>query len=57
MPGRAGVESLVGLLVNALPIRVQASGQATVLPWLKQLQNQQAELFEYEHSPLVQVQT
>ncbi|UFP96150.1 non-ribosomal peptide synthetase [Gloeobacter morelensis] len=55
--GRAGVESLVGLLVNALPIRVQASGQATVLPWLKQLQNQQAELFEYEHSPLVQVQT
>jgi amino acid adenylation domain-containing protein/non-ribosomal peptide synthase protein (TIGR01720 family) len=52
----AGVESMVGLFINTLPIRVQASPEAFLLDWLKQLQAQQIELRQYEYSSLVQVQ-
>lgn len=52
----AGVESMVGLFINTLPIRVQVSPEAFVLDWLKQIQVQQAELRQYEYSPLIQVQ-
>jgi surfactin family lipopeptide synthetase C len=52
----AGVESMVGLFINTLPIRVQASPEAFLLDWLKQLQAQQVELRQYEYSSLVQVQ-
>jgi amino acid adenylation domain-containing protein len=51
------VESMVGLFINTLPVRVQLSSEAELLPWLKQLQTQQADLHQYEYSPLVQVQT
>ncbi|MBW4457214.1 MAG: amino acid adenylation domain-containing protein [Nostoc indistinguendum CM1-VF10] len=52
----AGVESMVGLFINTLPVRVQVPREASLLPWLKQIQNQQVELRQYEYSPLVQVQ-
>lgn len=52
----AGVESMVGLFINTLPIRVQVSLSDLLLPWLKQLQSQQINLNQYEYSPLVQVQ-
>jgi amino acid adenylation domain-containing protein len=51
-----GVETTVGLFINTLPMRVQISPGASVLPWLKQLQQQQIELREYEYSPLVDIQ-
>jgi amino acid adenylation domain-containing protein len=53
----AGVESMVGLFINTLPIRVQVSWSDLLLPWLKQLQSQQINLRQYEYSPLVQVQS
>ncbi|HJR08608.1 MAG TPA: non-ribosomal peptide synthase/polyketide synthase [Pyrinomonadaceae bacterium] len=52
----AGVEAMVGLFINTLPLRVEVDGEQELLPWLKSLQEQQTELRQYEYSPLVQVQ-
>ncbi|HEX8852042.1 MAG TPA: amino acid adenylation domain-containing protein, partial [Pyrinomonadaceae bacterium] len=51
-----GVESMVGLFINTLPFRVKVDGGQELLTWLKELQEQQVELRQYEYSPLVQVQ-
>ncbi|XYI02620.1 non-ribosomal peptide synthase/polyketide synthase [Sorangium sp. So ce1128] len=51
-----GIEAMVGLFINTLPVRVRVSPDAAVLPWLTQLQEQQAERLPHEHSPLAQVQ-
>jgi hypothetical protein len=52
----AGVESMVGMFINTLPLRVTIDERAGLVPWLKQLQRRQVELRQFEHSPLVQVQ-
>jgi amino acid adenylation domain-containing protein len=52
----AGIESMIGLFINTLPVRVRVSPEALLLPWLQELQSQQVEARQYEHSPLVQVQ-
>jgi amino acid adenylation domain-containing protein len=51
-----GVESMVGLFINTLPMRVRVRPQASALSWLKELQAQQAEMRQYEYSSLVQIQ-
>ncbi|GMU11502.1 non-ribosomal peptide synthetase [Corallococcus caeni] len=51
-----GVDSMLGMFINTLPVRVRLDGHAAVVPWLQQLQSQQVELRHHEHSPLVQVQ-
>ncbi len=55
-PSLPGVESMVGLFINALPVRVKMEPHRPVLEWLKELQAWQAEMRQYEHSPLVKVQ-
>ena len=50
------VESMVGLFINTLPVRVEVDPQALLLPWLTGLQKRQFDAREYEHSPLVDVQ-
>src|SRR5262249_20365713 len=52
----SGVEAMIGLFINTLPMRVAVSPQETVLVWLRQLQARQFEMRQYEYSPLVQVQ-
>nr|QEO74614.1 condensation domain-containing protein [uncultured bacterium] len=52
----AGVEQMVGLFINALPMRVEVESEAQVGSWLQRLQAEQAEMRQYEYSPLVQVQ-
>src|SRR5205085_9233368 len=52
----AGVEEMVGLFINTLPVRVEVNGERRVGGWLKELQRQQAEMRRYEYSPLVAVQ-
>ncbi len=49
-------ESIVGMLINTLPVRVKIDNQESLLSWLKQLQSQLAEIRQYEYSPLVEVQ-
>ncbi len=53
----AGIESMAGLLMNTLPVRVHVSSDAQALPWLKQLQEDQSEARQYEHSSLLDVQS
>jgi amino acid adenylation domain-containing protein/non-ribosomal peptide synthase protein (TIGR01720 family) len=55
-PTLTGVESMVGLFINTLPMRIQVSSQTSLVEWLKQLQAQLWEMRSYEYSPLAQVQ-
>ncbi|MBE9167118.1 amino acid adenylation domain-containing protein [Pleurocapsales cyanobacterium LEGE 06147] len=54
-PELEGVESIVGMLINTLPVRVTVDPEQAVLPWLKQLQKLLVEIRQYEYSPLVEV--
>src|SRR6185369_4641461 len=53
--GLLGVESMVGLFINTLPVRVQVPPDATVVPWLQSLQSQQIQSRSFEYSPLVEI--
>src|SRR5205085_9811122 len=50
------VESMVGLFINTLPTRARVIAEADLIAWLRQLQAQQAEIGQYEYSPLARVQ-
>ena len=52
----AGMQSMVGLLINTLPVRVWAKPDSLLLPWLNSLRSQWVALREYEHTPLVKIQ-
>lgn len=51
-----GCEHMVGLFINTLAVRVRLSPPDDLISWLKDLQQQQFERANYEHSPLFQVQ-
>ena len=51
-----GIEHMIGLFVNSLPVRVQIWSDKPLLAWLRDLQQQQAEMRNYEYSALVNVQ-
>ena len=51
-----GIESMVGMFINSLPIRVHIDADAGLIGWLKEIQAQQVEMRQYEYSHLVQVQ-
>ncbi|PIE25756.1 MAG: non-ribosomal peptide synthetase [Micrococcales bacterium] len=55
-PGLPGVEEMIGLFINTLPVRVRLDGDERVEDWLRRMQREQAELREYDFSPLAQVQ-
>jgi hypothetical protein len=52
----SGVENMVGLFINTLPLRVQISPQAQLIPWLQQIQEFMVELQDYSYTPLVDIQ-
>jgi amino acid adenylation domain-containing protein len=52
----AGVESMVGLFINTLPMRARVPPEASLIPWLKSLQMQQLEMRQYEYTPMMEIQ-
>src|SRR3954464_11709000 len=55
-PELPGMEEMIGLFVNTLPVRVRVPGGVPVARWLRQLQAEQVEMREYGYSPLVEIQ-
>ncbi|HEV2733851.1 MAG TPA: condensation domain-containing protein, partial [Longimicrobiaceae bacterium] len=51
-----GVEEMVGLFINTLPVRVRVPNGASVGEWLEGLQELQAEARQYDYAPLAKVQ-
>jgi len=54
-PDLKGSEAMIGVFINTLPVRAFVSSQNTLLPWLKQLQEQQVTLNQYQCSPLADI--
>jgi len=52
----AGIEAMVGMLINTLPVRIAVSGDQRWLPWLASLQRQQVAVREHEHTALTHIQ-
>ena len=51
------IESAVGLFVNVLPTRVSVRADEQVVPWLREIQRQQAEARRFELCPLARIQS
>ncbi|MEW2634235.1 condensation domain-containing protein [Streptomyces sp. NPDC048389] len=51
-----GVDSMVGMLINTLPVRVTVDGDAPVSEWLARVQEAQVEARQYEYVPLSRLQ-
>ncbi|GHF94796.1 MULTISPECIES: non-ribosomal peptide synthetase [Amycolatopsis] len=51
-----GAESIIGLFINIVPVRVDVDGAEPVLSWLARLQDAQVESRQYEYLSLAQVQ-
>jgi amino acid adenylation domain-containing protein len=50
------MDSMVGLFINTLPVRVQVDFEQPLLAWLKELRTQWITLRDYEHTPLLKIQ-
>lgn len=50
-----GIESMVGLFINTLPIRISVNSKASMLEFLRSVQTQQSALSQFEHSRLSEV--
>ncbi len=55
-PELAGVESMVGLFINTVPVRVRVTQDSSLSAWLKGFQEQQVRMRQFEYSSLVDVQ-
>ncbi|HEY9667535.1 MAG TPA: condensation domain-containing protein, partial [Coleofasciculaceae cyanobacterium] len=51
-----GMESMVGLFINTVPMRVRVESDSLLLPWLKELRSQSIALRDYEHTSLAKIQ-
>jgi amino acid adenylation domain-containing protein/non-ribosomal peptide synthase protein (TIGR01720 family) len=52
-----GVEAMVGLFINSVPVRLSVDPRVALLPWLRELQRSRLRARRYEHSALRQVQS
>jgi amino acid adenylation domain-containing protein/non-ribosomal peptide synthase protein (TIGR01720 family) len=51
-----GIESMLGLFFNTLPVRLRINGADTIASYMKALQSKQAVIRDFEYSPLLKVQ-
>jgi surfactin family lipopeptide synthetase C len=51
-----GAESMVGLVINTLPVCVEVCPRSSVLDWLKELHSHWVAMRAFEHTPLVEIQ-
>ncbi|BCL80831.1 hypothetical protein ccbrp13_32960 [Ktedonobacteria bacterium brp13] len=51
-----GVESMIGLFINTLPVHIRIESERAAIDWLAQLQKQHIELQQYSYTPLVEIQ-
>ncbi len=49
-----GVESMVGMFINTLPIHVNVNKEQLLLSWLQRFQLQLVEVRNYEYTPLIE---
>lgn len=52
----AGAESIIGLFINTLPVRVPVTPDAVLVDWLRQIQEQAVATRQFEYSALTQIQ-
>ncbi|MFF3847789.1 amino acid adenylation domain-containing protein [Streptomyces sp. NPDC002328] len=52
----AGIESMVGLLINTLPVRFRVRDEETLLAALTRFQDEQAPLMDHQHLGLADIQ-
>ncbi|WP_218775881.1 non-ribosomal peptide synthetase, partial [Streptomyces sp. 13-12-16] len=55
-PQIPGVETMVGLFINTLPVRVRLNWSESLASLLTRLQNSQVDLMEHQHLSLAQIQ-
>jgi amino acid adenylation domain-containing protein len=55
-PELAGVESIVGMFINVLPLRVAVTEESSLISWLLELQAAMVELRRFEGIPLSRIQ-
>ena len=51
-----GADGMLGLFINTLPVRLRVPESLSLLEWLPELQQDQAEMEAHGHLPLVQIQ-
>lgn len=56
-PDLPGVDSMTGLLIHSLPLRVEVNEARSLLPWLADLLQTQAATEPYIYTPLTRIQT
>ncbi len=50
--GLRGAESMIGMFINTLPVRVSVRPNESLIAWLHSMQNRLAEMRQFEHSSL-----
>jgi amino acid adenylation domain-containing protein/non-ribosomal peptide synthase protein (TIGR01720 family) len=51
-----GIDQMLGVFINTLPLRTEVPKESTVLRFLRALQDRHAEIREYEYTPFAEVQ-
>ncbi|RXV65673.1 amino acid adenylation domain-containing protein [Burkholderia stabilis] len=51
-----GIESMLGLFINTVPVRVRVDPRQPLVPWLKMIQARVAARAPFEHTPLPDIQ-
>jgi amino acid adenylation domain-containing protein len=55
-PELSGVEKMVGLFINTLPLRVSVDQKAVFIDWIQEFQKNLFEIQNFDYTPLFQIQ-